>query len=179
MKRIPNIILDIDDVIFDFQAAYAKRFNTKVQKNWSNSLLMKKRLTQLMKEKNFWLSLPVKNIPNFQPRAFVSARSILKTWTAESLKINNIPGRSKINQVPWGKSKIEILQRLNCDIFIDDKYATFKECHENGIFCLLMDASHNQKYKTKYRVHNLDYDNIMNFYNQRDKKLYLRDCLIL
>ena len=165
MGKIPYIYLDIDDVIFDFQGGYASRFKTKKQKNWSNSNLMKRRLGVLMKEHDFWTSLPVKNVPNFQPKGFLSARSIPKKWTVESLRINKIPGRSNVNQVGWGQSKIEKLKADGVEIFIDDKYQTFKECHKNGIFCLLMDASHNQKYKTKLRIFSLDLDEIMEKYN--------------
>ena len=46
------------------------------------------------------------------------------------------------------------------------KYETFKECHDNGIFCLLMDAPHNKKYKTKYRIYDLDIKNIINLWQQ-------------
>jgi len=159
-----NIYLDIDDVIFGFQEAYAEKYNTKMQKSWSNSNLMKKRLSELRKQKDFWLNLPLKNKPNFTPKGFVSARAIPKSWTRESLKINSIPGRSNVNQVPWGASKIKLLKEYNCDIFIDDKVETFRECHKNGIFCLLMDASHNQKTKTKYRIYDLDIDNILTLY---------------
>lgn len=161
-----RIFLDIDDVIFDFQEDYAKYFNTKKQKSWSTSKLMWKRLATLRSDKNFWINLTVKNKPNFQPDGFVSARSIPKTWTKKSLKINNIPGRSNVHQVPWGKSKVALLKELECGIFIDDKYETFKECNKNGIFCLLMDASHNQKYKTPYRIFDLDIENIMNLYRK-------------
>lgn len=157
-----NICCDIDDVIFDFQGAFATHFGKKQQKKWTSSKLFIKRLLSLSKD--FWISLPVKNRPNFQPKAFVSARSISKAWTKESLKINNIPGRSNVYQVPWNKSKIEILKELNCDVFIDDKYSTFKECNANGIFCLLMDASHNQHYKTKYRIYDLNIETIINKY---------------
>lgn len=166
-KNKLNIVLDIDDVIFQWQEAYASRFNTHVPKAWSNSNLMKRRLSSLMLDKNFWLTLPIKNIPNFQPKGFLSARSVPKTWTIESLKINNIPGRSNVNQVKWGESKIESLRRLEADIFIDDKVETFKECHNNGIFCLLMTANHNQKFNTKYRIDNLNYENILNLYQNR------------
>ena len=78
---MPKIFLDIDDVIFNWYVDYAKRFNTKVPKSWLNSNLIKKRLDILTKEKNFWLNLSVKNIPNFQPNGFVSARGIPKSWT--------------------------------------------------------------------------------------------------
>lgn len=159
-----NIILDIDDVIFKWQEAYATRFGTNVPKSFIKSNLMTKRLEILTKEKDFWLNLPIKHKPNFIPKAFVSARGIPKSWTKESLKRNSIPGRSNVYQVHWGQSKIEVLKSLNCDIFIDDKPETFYECHKNGIFCLLMDAGHNKKIKTKYRINDLDINNIMKMY---------------
>lgn len=165
MRKL-NIFLDIDDVIFDFQKAYALKFNTTQQKSWSKSNLMYKRLNILSNDKDFWTNLPIKNKPNFLPKGFVSARSIYKTWTSESLRKNKIPGRSRIFQVPWGKSKLEMLKELNCDIFIDDKVETFRELNKNGIFCLLMDASHNQKVNTPYRVYDLDINTIMNLWRK-------------
>jgi len=162
----PIIYLDIDDVIFSWFEAFAKRFNTKVLKSWSNSNLIKKRLFEISSEKDFWLNLPIKNMPNFTPKGYVSARGIPKAWTKESLQINNVPGRSNINQVYWGESKIKLLKSLKCDIFIDDKITTFNECNENNIFCLLMDAPHNQKVKTKYRIYDLDINNIMKLYEE-------------
>ena len=163
---MPRIFLDIDDVIFNWNDCYAKKFNTKLPKSWSKSNLMNKRLKLLTKDKSFWLNLTVKNYPDFQPSGFVSARGIPKSWTKESLKINNIPGRSNVYQVNWGQSKIETLKSLNVEIFVDDKFETFKECHKNGIFCLLMSASTNKKYKTKYRIDRLNYVEILNLYKQ-------------
>ena len=118
------------------------------------------------KEKPFWLNLPVKNTPNFQPKGFVSARGIPKAWTIESLKRNNIPGRTNVHQVNWGQSKVQLLKDLECEIFVDDKYETFRDCNKNGIFCLLMDAPHNKKYKTPLRINSLDIETI--------KKLYIK-----
>lgn len=166
MRRSPNIFLDIDEVIFKWNKAYADRFETKIPKSWVNSNLMSKRLKILSEEKDFWLNLPIKNFPNFTPRGFVSARGIPKTWSKESLVKNQIPGRSNLYQVHWGQSKIELLKSLNCDIFIDDRIETFKECQQNGIFCLLMDASHNQKIKTNYRIYDLDINNIMSLWQK-------------
>lgn len=159
-----NIYLDIDDVIFSWQEAYAKRFNTNIPKSFVKSNLMTKRLVILKEEKDFWITLPIKNIPNFQPKGFVSARGIPKSWTEESLRINKIPGRSNVHQVGWGQSKLELLKSLNCNIFIDDKPDTFYECNKNGVFCLLMDARHNQHIRTKYRIYDLDINKIMEKY---------------
>lgn len=166
MQKPLNIYLDIDDVIFSWYEAYAKAFNTKTPKSWLNSKLMLRRLQILAKNKDFWLNLPIKNKPNFQPTGFVSARGIPKTWTKESLKINNIPGRSNVHQVHWGQSKVSLLKELNCNIFIDDKIETFRECNKNGIFCLLMDAEHNRKVKTKYRIYDLDINNIITLWSK-------------
>ena len=156
-----NVYLDIDDVIFDWHRDYAKRFNCKVPKRWSKSKVMSDRLKILSTEKDFWLNLTVKNRPNFIPKGFVSARGISKDWTVESLRKNQIPGRSNVHQVHWGQSKVELLKSLNCDLFIDDKYETFKECHKNGIFCLLMDAPHNRHIVTPYRIYTIDIENIL------------------
>ena len=159
-----NVYLDIDDVIFDWHGDYAKRFNCKVPKRWSKSKVMSDRLKILSTEKDFWLNLTVKNRPNFIPKGFVSARGISKDWTVESLRKNQIPGRSNVHQVHWGQSKVELLKSLNCDLFIDDKYETFKECHKNGIFCLLMDAPHNQHIVTPYRIYTLDIENKFEYF---------------
>lgn len=166
-----NIFLDIDDVVLNFGPTMAQRFNTRLLKSWSNSKLTKSRLNTLMNEKDFWLNIPKKHVPNFIPSGFVSARSIPKQWTYKCLKQHNIPGRSNIHQVGWGQSKIALLKSLNCNIFIDDKVETWRECNKNGIFCLLMDAHHNQNVKTKLRIDNLDIENIMNLYRK-----YKRQC---
>lgn len=165
-----KIFLDIDEVIFKWNNGYAKRFNTKIPKSFVISNLMGSRLNILKQEKEFWLNLEVKNYPNFQPAGFVSAREIPKEWTKESLKINSIPGRSNVHQVGWKDSKLQVLKDLGCDIFIDDKVSTFRECNKNGVFCLLMDANHNQDVKTKYRVYDLDINNIMDLYYKYGKQ---------
>ena len=161
-----NVYLDIDDVIFDWHSDYAKRFNCAIPTKWDKSKTMFKRLKILSTEKEFWLNLSVKNRPDFTPKGFVSARGISKKWTVESLRNNMIPGRSNVHHVAWGQSKIELLKALKCDLFIDDKYDTFKECHKNGIFCLLMDAPHNRHISTPYRIYTLDIDNILGLWRK-------------
>lgn len=155
-----NIYLDVDDVVLDWHPAYAKRFNVPLPTAWVPYDDIKHHLTQLQKEKDFWLSIKVKHMPNFRPAGYVSARGIPLQWTKDTLKLRNFPGRSKVRHVHWGESKIEVLKSLNCEIFIDDKIETFEECWANGIFCLLMDTAQNQSYKTKYRIMDLDINKI-------------------
>ena len=110
-----NIYLDIDDVIFDWHSDYAKRFQCSIPRRWPKKTpkILGDRLKLLSHEKSFWLNLTVKNRPNFQPAGFVSARGIPITWTRESLKKFQIPGRSNVHQVHWGESKINLLKRFN------------------------------------------------------------------
>ena len=170
MQKKIKIYLDIDDVVAAWHEAYYKRFNRKPIDYWDTTDTMSNHLSILKKEKSFWVNLPIKHFPNFQPSGYLSARSIPKAWTYEFMKLNKLPGRSYINQVPWGVSKIDKLKQLSCSIFIDDKLETFLECNRNGIFCLLMDACHNQGYTTHLRINKLDYNEIMEMYHKYGNK---------
>ena len=161
-----NIYLDIDDVIADWVPTFCKRYECPMPTTWTNPYITSERLTELKKIKQYWINLPIKHRPNFKPKGYLSARSVPKQWTYEFMKLNNIPGRSNINQVPWNVSKIEKLKKLNCTIFIDDKVETFEDCHTHGIFCLLMDTPWNQEINTEYRIYDLNIDTIMGKYKQ-------------
>lgn len=159
-----NIYLDIDDVVADWVPTFCKKYNCEIPTTWRNEHITLERLTTLKKDKDFWLTLPIRHFPDFKPKGFLSARSIPKAWTYEFMKLNKIPGRSNINQVPWNVSKIDKLKKFGCDIFIDDKAETFEECHDAGIFCLLMDAPHNQHINTEYRIYGLRIAEILKKY---------------
>lgn len=159
-----NIYLDIDDVVADWIPTFCKRYDCPIPTTWVNPYITLERLTELKKDKQFWTSLPIRHKANFRPKGYLSARSIPKEWTYQFMKINQLAGRSNINQVPWNVSKIDKLKALGCDIFIDDKPETFEDCHKAGIFCLLMDAPHNEYIETEYRVHDLDIKTIMEKY---------------
>lgn len=161
-----NIVLDVDDVVLDWHTSFAKKFKLEVPKNWVPYNVMKPYLDKLTPDRLFWTTLPKKHSPDFLPKAYVSARGVPVNWTRQAMKLRNIPGRSKIYHVSWGHSKIEILKNLNCDVFIDDKFETFEECHKNGIFCLLMDTPQNQHHRTKLRVHSLKYKEIYSLWQK-------------
>ena len=106
---------------------------------------MNENLKTLQKDKDFWVNMPVIHTPNFEIDYYVTARSIPIEWTQEAIQKNNLP-KAKIYTLPWNVSKIETLKNLKVDIMIDDKFQTFKECLNSGIFCYLMDAPHNKHY---------------------------------
>lgn len=141
----PIVALDLDDTVFDFLGSYSKKFNTELSDYWNGDYNMNENLKQLTQDKDFWINMPIKNVPNFEVDYYVTARSIPIEWTQEAIQKNNLP-KAKIYTLPWNMSKIETLKELKVDIFIDDKFETFKECLNSGIFCYLMDAPHNKHY---------------------------------
>lgn len=152
----PIVVCDLDDVIFDFTGSYERRFDIKLSDYWNGDYNMAKNLEDLKKDKDFWVNMPVKNRPTFEIDAYCTARSIPVEWTQEAIQKNNLP-KAPIYSLPWNVSKMDTLKELGCDIMIDDKYQTFKECKANGIFCYLMDSSTNQHYNVgHHRIHNLD-----------------------
>jgi len=141
----PIVALDLDDTVFDFLGSYSKKFNAELSDYWNGDYNMNENLQQLTQDKDFWVNMPVKNIPNFEVDYYVTARSIPIEWTQEAIQKNNLP-KAPIYTLPWNMSKIETLKNLGVSIMIDDKYQTFKECLNSGIFCYLMDAPHNKHY---------------------------------
>ena len=152
----PIVGCDLDDVIFDFTGSYEKRFNTKLSNYWNGDYNMSKNLEQLKDEKEFWVNMPVKNRPSFEVDYYITARSIPVEWTKEAIQKNNLP-KAPVYSLPWNVSKIDTLKELGVDFMIDDKYSTFKECKENGIFCYLMNSDTNQHYNVgHHRIYDLN-----------------------
>lgn len=152
----PIVALDLDDTVFDFLGSYEKVTGIKPSDYWNGDYNMSKNLDELKNNKDFWVNMPVKNIPNFEVDYYVTARSIPIEWTQEAIQKNNLP-KAKIYTLPWNVSKIETLKKLGIQIFIDDKYETYKECLNSGIFCYLMDAPHNRHYNVgHHRITNLN-----------------------
>ena len=152
----PIVGCDLDEVIFDFTGSYEKRSNTKLSNYWNGDYNMSKNLEQLKDEKEFWVNMPVKNRPSFEVDYYITARSIPVEWTKEAIQKNNLP-KAPVYSLPWNVSKIDTLKELGVDIMIDDKYSTFKECKENGIFCYLMNSDTNQHYNVgHHRIYDLN-----------------------
>ena len=124
----PIIGLDLDDTVFSFLESYQKRFGVELSDYWSADYNMGKNLEMLK---------PVE-------------------WTMEAIQKNNLP-KAKVITLPWNTSKIKTLKELGITVFCDDKYQTFKECLNSGIFCYLMDAPHNKHYSVgHHRITSLE-----------------------
>lgn len=140
----PIIGCDLDDVIFDFIGAYESRFG-KMSSYWNGDYNMSENLKELQNDKDFWVNMPVKTIVPFEIDYYITARSIPIEWTQEAIQKNNLP-KAPIYSLPWNESKIETLKKLGINVMCDDKYKTYKECKQNGIFCYLVTTEANKRY---------------------------------
>lgn len=152
----PIVVLDLDDTVFDFIGFYQKRFGVELADYWKADYDMGKNLEELKNDKDFWINMPIKHTPPVEVDYYVTARSIPEEWTMEAIQKNNLP-KAKVISLPWNVSKIDTLKKIGATIMVDDKYETFKECLNNGIFCYLVDAPHNKHYNVgHHRIMDLE-----------------------
>ena len=141
---------DIDGCILDFDSAFKEKYGVTLNPYWNGNYKMNDYLKELESDKEFWLNMKVLHRPTFEIDYYITSRSIPKEWIEESLQKNGLPC-APVYTVPWNQSKLPILQKLGIEIFIDDKITNFREANDNGIFCYLMDAYHNQYYDVGHR----------------------------
>lgn len=147
-----RIGLDIDNCIANFDAGYLSRFKKWPKHDWAISRNVEH---ILIKEREFWLGLPVLRKPDFTPRLYCSSRVNNKRWTKQYLKDNEFPN-APLYQIPGYKlSKAPILKG-RVDVFVDDSVKNFEDLNNQGIPCLLIDSPQNRNYKTEYRIYSLD-----------------------
>lgn len=152
----PIVGLDLDNVVFDFNTAYCKRFGTDMSPYWSANYQMPEHLKELESDKEFWVNLPVLHRPQFEVNYYITARNIPEDWIRESLQKNGLPC-APVHTVPWDQSKLKLIQDLGINVMIDDRYENYKELTNAGIFCYLMDAPHNKYYDVGHRrIYNLN-----------------------
>lgn len=147
IKQVNNPVIscDLDDVVFDFLGSYESRFGVKLSSYWNADYNMPDNLKELQQDKDFWVNMPIKSQIPFEVDYYVTARSIPIKWTQEAIQKNNLP-KAPIYSLPWNVSKIETLKKLGVTVHIDDKFSTYKECKQNGIFCYLVTTDANKRY---------------------------------
>lgn len=155
-----KISLDLDGTIFDWNIHYISRFgqpktDLEITKNVRGVLL---------KDKDFWLSQPLINIPNFVPTQYTTARLINKNWIKQQLELNNLP-KSPIYQVMGiSLSKAKMLKG-RVDVHVDDSLRVFKDLNSRGIPCLLIDSPYNQEWGPIGRIFSLNEEEINETYD--------------
>ena len=146
----PIIGLDLDNVIFNFNDAYEKKFEVTMNPFWKAGYQLSSDLEKLKEDKDFWINLEVLNSPDFEVDYYITARNIDSSWTQESIQKNNLPC-APVYTVGLDESKLDVIKKLKIDIMVDDKYETFRELNSNGVFCYLMNAPHNSGYDVGHR----------------------------
>lgn len=156
-----KISLDIDGCICDFYTPYVEKYG----KPKKDSDITKNVVGALKKDKDFWLSLPIINIPNFKVRQYTTARCISKSWVKKYLEQSNMPKAPIYQLYSHCLSKVPKIKMGGCDLHIDDSLEVFLDCNLHGQPCLLMDSPFNKDWGPIGRIYSLDIDEIEYCFN--------------
>ena len=155
-----KISLDLDDTVNLWMQPYLDKFGVpKTDQEITKNVRYK-----LLKDKDFWLNLPIKNIPNFIPVQYTTSRLINKSITKEYLHRNNLPESPIYQVLGYGLSKAKMLKG-RVDVHIDDSLRVFIDLNTKGIPCLLMDSPYNQEWGPIGRVYTLNLEEIEEVYS--------------
>lgn len=151
--------LDIDDTICKFLLPYIEKFgfpktDQDITKNVSRILI---------KDKEFWLNLPILHKPDFIPTLYCTKRVHNKSWTKKFLEINNIP-LAPIYQVYSQSSNKANRIKGKIDVFVDDSITNMIQMNLAGVPCLLMNGPHNQSWGPVARIYSLNKEEIIEAY---------------
>lgn len=153
-----RIGLDIDGVICDFIGGTLKKYGQPYPNpvHWNDPIIVEI-LESVKGDKDFWLGLQPLVDPRkllIQPSAYITHRGIDNSVTEDWLNKTGFP-RAKVISVSGSKLKACLDNKI--DIFVDDKYETYLELNQGGVFCYLFDQPWNHKYEVGHkRIYSLD-----------------------
>lgn len=152
-----KVSMDLDGCLCDFYGPYLNRFgNPKNDADITRNVQ-----TVLLKDKDFWLNLPVINQLNFTPKQYTTARIIPKRWIKEYLDKELFPKAPVYQILGYGISKYSKVKMGGCHLHIDDSLSVFIDLNRKGIPCLLLDSPENQSWDEPVgRIYSLDKDEI-------------------
>lgn len=154
--RVPRIMIDIDEVICDWVAGWVERFNMSVPNSWFFDRDIADRFEEMRKNGElefFYASLKPKISPDeipFEPLGYVTSRPVDTAVTEAWLDEHGFPARP-VYTVGVDTSKVDVLKKAGCEIYVDDRYENFVEINQAGICCYLMDTPHNQRYNVGHK----------------------------
>lgn len=167
-----RIGLDIDDVLSDFYGAYCRYFDT----DNNPKMLIDNNITRnvhrvLRKDRDFWLNLEIKQLPNFVPELFCTKRINNKAWTKKWLQINDLPNRPVYQMFNQSGNKARMIKG-RVDVFVDDSISNMIMMNLSGVPCLLMDTPNNQSWGPIGRIYTLNKNEIIDTYNLFMKTIF-------
>lgn len=158
-----KIALDIDQTIANFEVAYNKHF--KVNLSEQMDYVITRNVYKLRRNKEFWINLPLIELPNFEPYIYATKRINPKSYTREWIVANGFPDRPIYQTIYQYGNKADIIKG-RCDVLIDDSFSNVKKCINSGVPAILINRPHNKGVSFEYRVSKLDINEIESVYNQ-------------
>lgn len=152
--------LDCDGCIDDFFNPYVKRFGIPK----SNKEITFNVQRKLIKDRDFWINLPVLHRPDFSPTLFCTKRTSSKNYLKQWLINNDIP-IAPIYQVLYQNDNKARFVKGRIDVFVDDSIDNFISMNLAGVPCLLMNNPANLHLGPMLRIYSLDYEEIEDVYN--------------
>lgn len=157
-----RIALDLDDTIFDFLGAYQEAFPG--ERNMINSNI-DKNVFSLRKNKKFWETLPLLEMPNFEPCIYATKRINSKTYTRNCLSRYGLPIKP-IYQIYYQQGNKANIIKGHCDVLVDDSVFNCYQAMKVGFPAILITRPHNVHSDYPYRVNKLDIEKIMEVYSR-------------
>lgn len=156
-----KISLDLDGTVLEFYNHYISRFGVPK----TDLEITKNVVGPLRKDKDFWLTQPLINVPNFKPHCYCTSRVIEHRWIREQLVINNLPIAPVYQVHGVALSKYPQLKRSSANVHVDDSLSVFMDLNKKGQPCLLLDSPNNQSWGPIGRIYSLDKDEIEDTYH--------------
>ena len=156
-----RIALDLDDTVFDFIGAYRDAFPGERNMIESN---ITKNVVSLRKDKRFWESLPLLEMPNFEPHIYATKRINSKIYTRNCLSKHGLPIKPIYQIYSQVGNKATIIKG-RFDVLVDDSAFNCYQALKVGFPAILITRPHNVHSDYPYRVSKLDLDEITAVYN--------------
>lgn len=157
-----KVALDIDQTIANFEVAYNKHF--KVNLSEQMDYVITRNVYKLRRNKDFWINLPLIELPNFEPYIYATKRINPKSYSRTWLLNHGFPNRPIYQTIYQYGNKADIIKG-RCDVLIDDSLSNVLKCIKSGVPALLITRPHNINRDFKYRISKLDINEIEYMYN--------------
>lgn len=169
-----KIGLDLDDTLNIWYSEYIKRFGLPK----TDSEITRNVQRVLIRDRQWWINLPVKNRINFIPELYCTKRVCNKDYSKTWLRNNGYPDRP-VYQVLYQRANKAKYIKGKVDVFVDDSVSNFIQMNLAGVPCLLIASEGNEKWGPYGKIYSLDEEEIEYGYNcitkSRDFNNYLHE----
>lgn len=156
-----KVSLDLDGTIFEWNNHYISKFGVPK----TDLEITRNVVGPLKTDKEFWLTQPLLNVPNFVPHCYCTARIINHGLIKKQLMINNLPTAPVYQVYGVSLSKYPQVKRSLAQVHVDDSVRVFKDLNSKGVPCLLLDSPNNQDWAEPVgRIYSLDKEEIEEAY---------------